>query len=93
MPARSTSSVTSTAVSVELLALLEQLGYDTTADPIVHPDGRRVVFLGDLVDRGPGVAEVLDVAHVDGGRGQCAVHPRQPREQAESRRSPDATSR
>ena len=46
----------------ELLGLLEQLGYDTSADPIAHPAGRRVVFLGDLVDRGPGVAEVLDVA-------------------------------
>ncbi|WP_419922843.1 polynucleotide kinase-phosphatase [Candidatus Poriferisodalis sp.] len=60
---------------VELLALLEQLGYDTTADPIVHPDGRRVVFLGDLVDRGPGVAEVLDVAMsmVDAGSALCIL--------------------
>lgn len=47
---------------VELLALLERLGYDISADPIAHPDHRRAVFLGDLVDRGPAVAEVLDVA-------------------------------
>ncbi len=46
----------------ELLSLLDRLGYDTGADPIVHPEGRRTVFLGDLVDRGPAVAEVLDVA-------------------------------
>ena len=46
----------------ELVRLLDQLGYDTSAEPIVHPEGRRAVFLGDLVDRGPGVAEVLDVA-------------------------------
>ena len=46
----------------ELVRLLSDLGYDTSADPIVHPGGRRAVFLGDLVDRGPGVAEVLDVA-------------------------------
>lgn len=47
---------------VELLSLLDRLGYDTAADPVAHPQGRRAVFLGDLVDRGPGVAEVLDVA-------------------------------
>ena len=46
----------------ELLSLLDRLGYDTAADPIAHPGGRRVLFLGDLVDRGPGVAEVLDIA-------------------------------
>ncbi len=46
----------------ELRRLLDELGYDTTSEPITHTDGRRVIFLGDLVDRGPGVAEVLDVA-------------------------------
>ena len=46
----------------ELLSLLDRLGYDTAAEPIAHPEGRRAVFLGDLVDRGPGVAEVLDIA-------------------------------
>ena len=46
----------------ELLSLLDRLGYDTAADPIAHPEGRRAVFLGDLVDRGPGVCEVLDIA-------------------------------
>ena len=45
----------------ELLSLLDRLGYDTAADPIAHPAGRRAIFLGDLVDRGPAVAEVLDV--------------------------------
>ena len=46
----------------ELVRLLDQLGYETSAEPITHRKGRRVVFLGDLVDRGPGVAEVLDLA-------------------------------
>ena len=48
----------------ELVDLLVNLGYllaqsDTGDFVVSHPAGRRVVFLGDLVDRGPGVAEVL----------------------------------
>ncbi|HEY6492770.1 MAG TPA: polynucleotide kinase-phosphatase [Trebonia sp.] len=52
----------------ELLALLEELGYRVTADgdgrPVnaTHPDGRRVIFLGDLVDRGPDSPGVLRLA-------------------------------
>lgn len=42
-----------------LLALLERLGYDRHLD---HPQGRRLCFLGDLVDRGPQSLEVLDLA-------------------------------
>ncbi len=59
----------------ELLSLLDRLGYDTAADPIVHPEGRRAVFVGDLVDRGPAVAEVLDVAMsmVDAGSALCVA--------------------
>lgn len=59
----------------ELVQLLDKLGYDTTATPIGHPDGRRVVFLGDLVDRGPGVTEVLDLAMamVEGGTALCIL--------------------
>ncbi len=49
----------------ELLDLLNQLGYVLTqflehkAYSVYHPQGRRVVFLGDLVDRGPATPEVL----------------------------------
>ena len=59
----------------ELVRLLAELGYDTSVDPIAHPAGRRAVFLGDLVDRGPGVAEVLDVAMsmVAGGSALCIL--------------------
>jgi protein phosphatase len=52
--------------------LLEQLGYQVrTNDPpttstyrytVQHPDGRRVIFLGDMVDRGPNTPEVLRMA-------------------------------
>ncbi len=59
----------------ELVTLLDQLGYDTTVTPVVHPEGRRALFLGDLVDRGPGVCEVLDLvrAMVDAGTGLCIL--------------------
>jgi protein phosphatase len=47
----------------ELVGLLEKLGYSLeTKDQgqiAVPPSGRKAIFLGDLVDRGPKVAEVL----------------------------------
>ena len=47
----------------ELQALLVKLGYEFTSangtSHAQHPAGRKAVFLGDLVDRGPGVPEVL----------------------------------
>lgn len=41
----------------ELETLLKKLGYDLDAGK--HPNGRKVVFLGDLVDRGPDIPGVL----------------------------------
>jgi protein phosphatase len=53
----------------ELEALLKELGYvierTETAEHafrVTHPQGRKVVFVGDLVDRGPKVTEVLRLA-------------------------------
>jgi protein phosphatase len=52
----------------ELKDLLAQLGYSVNKRTngggalgydVKHPDGRKVVFLGDLVDRGPKIPEVL----------------------------------
>src|SRR5262249_35674413 len=49
-------------------ALLQQLGYQITVRQesgtsyeVSHPQGRKAVFLGDLVDRGPNVPEVLRI--------------------------------
>ena len=41
----------------ELTALLQRLGYVDGQ----HPEGRKAVFLGDLVDRGPKTPEVLEL--------------------------------
>ncbi len=49
----------------ELLSLLTRLGYQITKQEnysVSHPDGRKVIFLGDLVDRGPKIPEVLRIA-------------------------------
>ena len=47
----------------ELEELLTALGYAPDESGVWrHPLGRRVVFLGDLVDRGPRIADVLRIA-------------------------------
>ena len=66
----------------ELHALLLQLGYEITrADQgagsagyhVTHRGGRKAVFVGDLVDRGPKIPDVLRLAMsmVESGAGLC----------------------
>lgn len=43
----------------ELLALLERLGYRVGPPDIAAPAGRKLVFLGDLIDFGAGSVDVL----------------------------------
>jgi len=43
----------------ELIELLADLGYADNGEAWVHPEGRKAVFAGDLVDRGPKTPEVL----------------------------------
>ncbi len=43
----------------KLAALLERLGYHPHENHYRHPEGRKVIFLGDYIDRGPRVRDVL----------------------------------
>ena len=55
-----------------LHSLMQHLGYDDTG---AHPDGRRLVFIGDLTDRGPDSPAVVEFVErlVVAGRAQCVL--------------------
>ncbi|HEX6479212.1 MAG TPA: polynucleotide kinase-phosphatase [Ktedonobacteraceae bacterium] len=61
----------------ELQTLLKQLDYDIQADGqkfrVHHPVNRKAIFLGDLVDRGPNVPDVLRLVMdiVESGNALC----------------------
>jgi len=57
----------------ELRALIGKLGYSIEGDVVSHPEGRRLVFVGDLVDRGPDSPNVLRLvmASVKAGTALC----------------------
>ena len=56
----------------ELESLLGKLGYESSKE-FRHPDGRRAIFVGDLVDRGPRSVAVLRIAMtmVENGSAFC----------------------
>ena len=47
----------------QLLRLLAKLGYErrSSRGPFTHPDDRKIVFVGDLINRGPASSEVIEV--------------------------------
>jgi len=55
----------------ELVELLTTLGYEVGGG---HPEGRKAVFLGDIVDRGPKIPDVLRLimGMVESGNAFCA---------------------
>jgi protein phosphatase len=57
----------------ELKTLLGELGY--SLDTLTHPAGRKLVFLGDLVDRGPDSPGVMRLVMdaVSEGRAYCVL--------------------
>lgn len=58
-----------------LEALLETLGYRSRHGSRRHPDGRLAVFVGDLIDRGPGQIETIRLVRdmVDAGDAACVM--------------------
>src|SRR5476649_1487441 len=44
----------------ELVQLLEALGYEKRKSVYGHPE-RKVIFLGDFIDRGPKIRQVLEI--------------------------------
>jgi protein phosphatase len=57
----------------ELVSLIQELGYLQQDALWIHPQGRKLVFVGDLVDRGPKTPEVLRLVmdHVNAGLAWC----------------------
>jgi hypothetical protein len=57
-----------------LTRLLGQLGYSQHGDVWRHPR-RQVIFLGDIIDRGPGIREALHLVHdmVEAGQAHCIM--------------------
>lgn len=58
----------------ELVQLLSQLGYERNGAGVFQPpNGRKAVFLGDLVDRGPKIPEAVKLVKdmVDAGHALC----------------------
>lgn len=57
-----------------LTRLLDQLGYSQRGDVWRHPR-RQVIFLGDIIDRGPRIREALHLVHamVEAGEAHCIM--------------------
>jgi protein phosphatase len=59
----------------ELEELLTLLGYQLLEGAYAHPDGRRAVFVGDLVDRGPRILDSVRIAQRMVERGSAFAVP------------------
>ncbi|MCX7622410.1 MAG: AAA family ATPase [Thermomicrobium sp.] len=66
----------------ELVELLERLGYQVAEQrsrggqvqyQLAHPEGRQLLFVGDLADRGPKIVPVLRLAMAACSRGRAAA--------------------
>ena len=55
----------------ELEQLLLKLDYQKTEKSFQHPDGRKVIFVGDYVDRGPKILKTLKIVRSMAENGQA----------------------
>jgi hypothetical protein len=60
---------------VPLMELLHKLGYYNKAGYYQHPEGRKVIFVGDYIDRGPHIRETLQLvkAMTDNGSAEAIM--------------------
>lgn len=60
---------------VPLMELLHKLGYYNKSGYYQHPEGRKVIFVGDFVDRGPNIREILQLvkAMTDNGSAEAIM--------------------
>jgi len=47
--------------ATKLISLLEKLGYQKVNGVYSHPENRKVIFLGDYVDRGPEIFQTIEI--------------------------------
>jgi protein phosphatase len=59
----------------ELEELLDLLGYAPADGAYAHPEGRKAVFVGDLVDRGPRILDTVRIARAMVERGSAFAVP------------------
>ncbi len=61
--------------ATQLEQLLLKLDYQLVNDSYQHPDGRQVIFVGDLIDRGSQIRETLHIVKTmcDHGHAQCIM--------------------
>ena len=61
--------------SAKLEALLDKLGYTRRGKSWVPPQGRRAIFLGDLIDRGPDQVRVVEIVRtmIDAGNARSVM--------------------
>ncbi|MEM6916147.1 MAG: metallophosphoesterase [Verrucomicrobiota bacterium] len=57
----------------ELERLLGAMGYEFNDGCYRHPEGRKVIFVGDLIDRGPKIRETLALVKAMHDRGEALV--------------------
>lgn len=53
--------------------LLVKMGYTVTDKNISHPEGRKLLFLGDFIDRGPDSLEVVELIKFAVSKGHYAI--------------------